>query len=349
MNGGGGGGGGGEGVGERRRGRGCGKVDCPDPAEVDTTAVDKVGDKEGGPCWWGQPAPGRISKHPTRNTQRVGVVMSGIDNQMRQQRTREVGLDERNSTGLSGFDGPGNVRSGGAGGSGRAGRSGGRLVAGLMTLRLGLLGALLLVGVGGCEAFGSAAGALGKPPVKAAYAGLAGQSVGVMVWVDRGIRIDYPAIQLDVANTIQAKLVEAQQKGKVAELKGTIFPVEARSVARYQADHPEIEALPITEVAPRLNVSRLIYVEISDFQTRPEATLDLYRGVVTGSIKVVAVDQAGNAKLVYDEREVRTVFPKKSPPEGVTNTSDIRIYNGVLEDFTTDVAVRFFEHDAPEE
>lgn len=202
--------------------------------------------------------------------------------------------------------------------------------------------------VSGCAIFGYAAAVMPPMPIKAAYKGLQGQSVGVMVWVDRGIRIDYPTIQLDVANEIQNKL-EAAKKNDKEELKDTIFPVEPRSIARYQADHPEVEAMPITEVAAKLNVSRLIFVEINSFQTRPDAALDLYRGVVSGTIKVIAVDAAGKAKLVYQEDEVRTVFPTKAAPEGVPNSSDSKMYVGVLTLFTDDVAQRFFMHMPPDE
>ena len=41
----------------------------------------------------------------------------------------------------------------------------------------------------------------------AKYKGLAKQKVAVMVWADRGTRIDYPNLQLDTGNTIQAKLI----------------------------------------------------------------------------------------------------------------------------------------------
>lgn len=210
------------------------------------------------------------------------------------------------------------------------------------------LGGVLLAGAAGCAALGYAAAVMPKPPIKAAYEGLAGQSVGVMVWVDRSIRIDYPTLQLDVANAIQVKL-QAAQKDKKDELKATLFPVEPRSIARYQADHPETDATPITEVAPNLNVSRVIYVEVTDFSTRPEGSLELFRGEMMGALTVVAVDEAGRSKVVFEEKNIRVTFPPKAPPEGVPSSNDVRIYTGTADDFTTQIAQRFFTHDAPEE
>src|SRR5215204_2451493 len=80
----------------------------------------------------------------------------------------------------------------------------------------------------GCQILGVAAYKL-KPPetVQPKYMGLENQSTGVMVWADRGLRIDWPTIQLDLANSVQKKLIDFQ-KGKGRESKtlgGTSFPV----------------------------------------------------------------------------------------------------------------------------
>src|SRR5688572_32239626 len=154
----------------------------------------------------------------------------------------------------------------------------------------------------GCTLLGVAAYKL-KPPetVQPKYMGLENQSTGVMVWADRGLRIDWPMIQLDLANTVQQKLTDFQ-KGKGRESKtlvGTTFPVLPASIVRYQKDHPEIEAMPIEEVAPRLGVNRLIYVELEDFATRSEESVQLFRGTGNATVKVIEVDN-GVAKVAFE-------------------------------------------------
>ena len=42
--------------------------------------------------------------------------------------------------------------------------------------------------------------------------GLENQSTGVMICADRGLRIDWPTIQLDLANTVQKKLTDFQKE-----------------------------------------------------------------------------------------------------------------------------------------
>ena len=56
-------------------------------------------------------------------------------------------------------------------------------------------------------------------------------------------------------------------------------------MARFQQDHPGVESLPIAELAKEVGVERLIYIEISQFQTRSDLSPDLYRGIVVASLK----------------------------------------------------------------
>jgi hypothetical protein len=72
-----------------------------------------------------------------------------------------------------------------------------------------LLLAATAMAFAGCQVIGVAAYKL-KPPetIKPKYMNMAGQSIGVMVWADRGLRIDWPTLQLDLANSIDTKLKE---------------------------------------------------------------------------------------------------------------------------------------------
>jgi hypothetical protein len=205
----------------------------------------------------------------------------------------------------------------------------------------------------GCNILGAGAvlaNRIAPAKVEPQYKGLAGQSVAFMVWADRGIRIDWPTIQIDAATTVQNKMLTAQ-KDKAKELKLTTFPVPPASIARYQAQYPQSQSRPITEVAPHLanrtGLTRLVYIEIDGFATRPSPGVDLFRGSMTGSIKVVDIKD-GKARTVYEESDVHAEFPKKSPQEGTPNANDARIYAGTLNEFTTEVVKRFITHEEDE-
>jgi hypothetical protein len=185
---------------------------------------------------------------------------------------------------------------------------------------------------------------------EAQYKGLAGESVGIMVWAERGIRIDWPTVQSDIATNLQNKLLAAQAD-KSKELKETKFPVPAASILRYQAEYPQIQSRPITEVAPHLanrtGLTRLIYIEVNDFSTRPAPGVALFRGSLSGSIKVLTIKD-GKAVAVYEESDVRASFPKKSPEEGSPNLDDNRVYVGTVGEFTTEVVKRFITYEDEE-
>lgn len=228
----------------------------------------------------------------------------------------------------------------------RAQRVRGTLTLGVLTLLLSLATGCNLIGAGAVVA-----NRLVPVKVPPQYKDLGGQSVGVMVWADRGLRIDYPNMQLDSATAIQNKLLVAQQ-AESKELKLTKFPVKPASIARYQADNPQSQSMPITDVAPRLaartGLTRLIYVEVDWFTTRPAPGVALFRGSMSGSLRVVEMKD-GKARTVYEESDVRAVFPKKSPEEGTPNADDYRIYLGTVNEFTTEVVKRFITHEEEEE
>ena len=199
----------------------------------------------------------------------------------------------------------------------------------------------LLATCSGCNYLAAAAAMtpVYKDPV---YTGLAHQSVGVMVWADRGVSIDWPDIQLDTAGSIQSKL-QATQKNKADELSGTTWPVLPASIVRYQRDHPEIDAYPITDTAPKLGVTRLIYIEIQEFRTRSETAVELYRGSMSANIKIMEIAH-GVATVAYQEDGVRVVYPKKSPPEGQIEGQDVQFYANTLESFSDAICERLIRH-----
>lgn len=204
---------------------------------------------------------------------------------------------------------------------------------------------LILCGLGlaGCAIAGVAANAMPRFTA-AAYNGLAGQSAGVMVDVDDATLIDWPELRLDVAAGVQDKLQQAQKAGS-KELAKTTFPYPPASVVRFQREHPETRGQPLTAIAPRLGgISRLIYVEMEDFQTHPAGSLDLFRGSASARIRVVEVTD-GRAKVAYED-VVKAMYPVRAPEEGVPNADEYAIYRGTVNEFTSEIAKRFITHEA---
>ena len=216
-----------------------------------------------------------------------------------------------------------------------------------------LLCTAALLSMAGCAQFGAAAGLVAQAipkDVDAAYKGLAGQQVIVMVWADRGVRLDNPLLQEEVAAAVQDKLINVQAAEKPDALKGTTFPVATAAVVRYQEDHPEIEYQAATDVAARFNGSRLIYVEVTDFATRSDASLELFKGKLDARLSVVEMKDDGPnrvaTKVVYDGGPISITFPKKSlNTDGEPGGSDAAISQKTIQAFADDVAKRFYKHE----
>ena len=209
-------------------------------------------------------------------------------------------------------------------------------------LLLILMASCILLTLNGCQLLGVAAYKLTPPPtIKPKYTSLKGQSIGVMVWVDRGLRIDWPGASLDLANAVQGKLKAEQEQKKQKTLSGATFPVLPASIVRYQRDHPELEALTITDIAPKFGVQRLIYVELEELATRSDASVQLFRGIASATVRVIEVAPDGTANTAFEQNSVQTAFPPRAPVEGVPNAGDYKIYVGTIDALATEI-VRLF-------
>ena len=217
----------------------------------------------------------------------------------------------------------------------------------LYTAALSLSLALLCVCPGCGQIAGNIAKAWPASEIPASYKRLKGQRVAVMVWTDPAIRTDWPRLQFDITSAVLEKLGEART-AKTPEFDGTTFPIQAPAMIRYQEDHPEIEAEPVSDVATRLGVSRLIYVEISGFQTRSDLSVDLYRGSASGSVKVIEIT-GSKSKIGYEEDNLKCIFPRKSTEEGLPASNDGKIYAGTVDEMTSEISIRFVPHPAPED
>jgi len=209
-----------------------------------------------------------------------------------------------------------------------------------------LLACTLSALAGGCALFGLAAYAAPDPTVGASYEHLAHQKVAVMVWTDRAMSIDWPNLQLDLGRGIVSRLQQnASQKDPPKELLGAQIAA-AESVVRFQRDHPETETQAITDVAPRMDVTRLIYIEVTQFSTRPDESMELFRGSLTGNLKVLEISN-GHAKVAYQVDNMKVVFPSKSPDEGLPGLGDVQVYEKTLQAFSTKVVNQFIPHTEP--
>lgn len=217
-----------------------------------------------------------------------------------------------------------------------------RLVGSLLFI---LLPSSLILILSGCTLFGALAGKIvPAQTIAAQYKGLANESIAVMVWAGEGTLIDFPDLRLDLAGGLQKKLLVAQQS-KTKELAGATFPTKPAAIVQFQDNHPQHEATPVTELAPKFRASRLIYIEVENLQTRSDASVELYRGSAEATLKVIEVPpDGGPGKVAYEESAISAVFPPHASDEGSPSGNDATMYRGTLDTLTTEIAKRFIPY-----
>jgi len=199
----------------------------------------------------------------------------------------------------------------------------------------------LICAAGGCAAEEKPRNKYVETPANF-YEGLSGHTAAVMIWADWRTRSEYDKLQLDLGKALTKKLDEQLQPKKESKKDQAITFTNPASVVRYQREHPEINSMPIVEVAPRLQAQRVVYVEIEEFSAfSPEAAM-LLKGNSKASLRVLEVN-AGTATVVFHEDGIKAHFPPDRP-EGVVESEkvDVRtIYEGTIDLLAEKLAARF--------
>ena len=215
---------------------------------------------------------------------------------------------------------------------------------------------LLLVGgatvISGCILLGVAASKLPARTVPQAYEGLGGHTAATWVWCDGAIDLDYPQLSLDVSTVLQKNLEAARDNGtsrQRRELENMRFTILPASVVKHQKRDPMLNMAPILDIAPRLDVDRLIYIEITRFTTQGGTAAGLRRGVAEYNLSVIEVDpQTDKATFGYQEQGISAVFPTFGPADGSTTLTNEEAYRGLVIQIGDRAALRFVSHPEPE-
>jgi hypothetical protein len=111
-------------------------------------------------------------------------------------------------------------------------------------------------------------------------------------------------------------------------------------------NHPELGAETIEVIAAQLpTLTRLIYVDVDDFSTQPQQTIDLYRGHMKAKVQVVEIKN-GKATVAFTSDTIEVVDPPGTPAEGTTISDQDKLYSQTVDDFTTEAAKLFVPHPA---
>lgn len=189
----------------------------------------------------------------------------------------------------------------------------------------------------GCEAAGyiaqGIAGGEQTVDVTAEYYGLNNQSVAVLVSADLPVLASYPHAPLEVSAALSEDLA--------ANVPGITVKDPIR-VSQFQTRNIYWTTEGYGRLAQKLNVSRLIVVELLDYRTRIPGNAEQYRGVIRARVEVAEADGPRPDNPTYST-DVSVAYPTHTS-QGIPNVDEKTIRKGALDLFAAMAGGRFYDH-----
>lgn len=206
--------------------------------------------------------------------------------------------------------------------------------------RIGLwigLAAALTALLSGCGAAGFVATVAADvaPPldVKAEYKGLANQSVAVLVDADLSVLYQQPLAQYELCAAVAEKIAAGVPGVKV---------IDARQIVDFQHRNIYWNTLTYSELAAKLEVKRLVIVDVQEYRLHEPGDVNIWRGVINAHIGVAEADGPKPNDKVYSTTILAAYPPNRQ--EGVVNAEQQTIRLGAIDLFSRNAAYKFYDH-----
>ncbi len=172
--------------------------------------------------------------------------------------------------------------------------------------------------------------------VEPVYYGLENKTVAVIVQTDQGTLYEHPGLELTLATGISGRIQE--------HVAGVIVthPVE---INNWKFKTREWYSMPYGEIAEKLNVDRLVFVDVYEYRLNPIGNRYLWDGVCAANVGIIERDGFDPDTFV-DSFSVENRFPNIS---GVGRESAQRsaIEKGLMGPFVMKTAGLFHTHLVP--
>ncbi|MFA9479048.1 hypothetical protein ACERK3_12215 [Phycisphaerales bacterium AB-hyl4] len=209
--------------------------------------------------------------------------------------------------------------------------------AGNTSLRLLLL-AMLSISLAGCGPLGwvahGVAGGQKRVKIKADYTGLENQRVAVLVDVD-----EYTLHQHRQA----PMLISREISTEIAEHVVGVQLVNPRDVISFQHDNPYWSTGRYTEIFEKLDVDRLVIVDLMDYRLHEPGNMHIYQGLLSGTVMVVEADARDPDQPRYSTT-VRVEYPENSTI-GAVSTNPGAIQGELITRFGLETGRLFHDHE----
>ncbi|MEX2671462.1 MAG: hypothetical protein WD294_05060 [Phycisphaeraceae bacterium] len=189
----------------------------------------------------------------------------------------------------------------------------------------------------GCVAAGWLADGFVDPnaevKVPAEYLELENQRVAVLVDADLSVVFEHPLAQLEVATILSERLTDHVPGVTVRN---------PREIITFQQRNLYWNTSSYADLMERLEVDRLVVVELVDYRLHEPGNVNIWRGLMTANIGVTEVEAPNPNDLVY-----ATTVSVEYPPDsevGLLNADQRTIRLATLERFAQATIGKFYEH-----
>jgi len=175
--------------------------------------------------------------------------------------------------------------------------------------------------------------------VPAEYADLSGKNLTIWVWADESLLFEYPVIQKDTANHARYFLLQHVKNVKITDID---------AVDRFQRSNYDADTLPVPQVGRKFNADAVLFIQVSEFVTRPAGAPNLFQGRM--NTQCALYDCKGDLPVESPNRKlwsgaVSVVYPER--PVGLMDSNDLTIRSVLLKLFGEALAKKFYEHQVP--
>ena len=176
------------------------------------------------------------------------------------------------------------------------------------------------------------AGGGSEVEVEGDYLGLADNAIAVVVTADERTLYRYPQTP---------QLLARYVGGQISENLASATLIDPGQIAEFQQQNPHWITLGYGELMNRLQVQRLVVIDVFAYSLHDPENKHVWRGVVAANINVAESDAANPDTFAY-MNTVRARYPERPVP--LLDSDEQTIQHGLLQLFSQRTAGLFYRH-----
>ena len=169
--------------------------------------------------------------------------------------------------------------------------------------------------------------------VKAEYRGLDQKKIAVLVAAPNQVLFEYPRAPLNVCRAASGRIA--------ADIPGAKLS-DPQQIIAFQRKNPQWLGVPTGQLIERLNVERLVMIDLAEYSTHEPGNAHLFRGIVVGQVTVTEARRENSNNAAYSQ-VVSAHFPEDRPLGLLEEDADT-IELGMIELFARRVSGLFHDH-----